>query len=88
MNGKSMDGRALTVNIARPREERPPAAAAASVANTAAAAAAAQSLLIPLLEQVRGPVRQAWLLSPMTHEATSQRHSKTGMNNPPSGRPH
>jgi RNA recognition motif-containing protein len=24
MNGKSIDGRALTVNIARPREERPP----------------------------------------------------------------
>ena len=24
MNGKEMDGRALTVNIARPREERPP----------------------------------------------------------------
>jgi cold-inducible RNA-binding protein len=24
MNGKSVDGRALTVNIARPREERPP----------------------------------------------------------------
>ena len=24
MNGKDMDGRALTVNIARPREERPP----------------------------------------------------------------
>jgi RNA recognition motif-containing protein len=23
MNGKSIDGRALTVNIARPREERP-----------------------------------------------------------------
>ena len=23
MNGKSVDGRALTVNIARPREERP-----------------------------------------------------------------
>ena len=24
MNGKDMDGRALTVNVARPREERPP----------------------------------------------------------------
>ncbi len=24
LNGKSVDGRALTVNIARPREERPP----------------------------------------------------------------
>jgi len=24
LNGKEMDGRALTVNIARPREERPP----------------------------------------------------------------
>ena|SRR3984885_2733094 len=24
MNGKDMDGRALTVNIARPREDRPP----------------------------------------------------------------
>ena len=24
LNGKSIDGRALTVNIARPREERPP----------------------------------------------------------------
>ena len=24
MNGKEMDGRALTVNVARPREERPP----------------------------------------------------------------
>ncbi|HLP75695.1 MAG TPA: RNA-binding protein [Candidatus Paceibacterota bacterium] len=24
MNGKSVDGRALTVNVARPREERPP----------------------------------------------------------------
>jgi cold-inducible RNA-binding protein len=24
MNGKQLDGRALTVNIARPREERPP----------------------------------------------------------------
>jgi RNA recognition motif-containing protein len=24
MNGKEMDGRALTVNIARPREDRPP----------------------------------------------------------------
>ena len=23
MNGKDMDGRALTVNVARPREERP-----------------------------------------------------------------
>jgi RNA recognition motif-containing protein len=23
MNGKSVDGRALTVNVARPREERP-----------------------------------------------------------------
>ncbi|HSH94086.1 MAG TPA: RNA-binding protein [Roseimicrobium sp.] len=24
MNGKDMDGRALTVNVAKPREERPP----------------------------------------------------------------
>ena len=24
LNGKSIDGRALTVNVARPREERPP----------------------------------------------------------------
>src|SRR5689334_22702905 len=24
MNGKELDGRALTVNVARPREERPP----------------------------------------------------------------
>ena len=24
MNGKQLDGRALTVNVARPREERPP----------------------------------------------------------------
>ena len=24
MNGKSVDGRALTVNVAKPREERPP----------------------------------------------------------------
>jgi len=24
LNGKEMDGRALTVNVARPREERPP----------------------------------------------------------------
>jgi hypothetical protein len=35
-----LDGRALTVNIAKPREERPPAAAAAVVVNTAAAVAA------------------------------------------------
>ena len=37
LNGKEMDGRALTVNVAKPREERTAAAAAAVVANTAVA---------------------------------------------------
>ena len=43
LNGKEMDGRALTVNVARPREERPPAAVVVVVdtPDTAAAAAAA-----------------------------------------------
>ena len=41
LNGKDMDGRALTVNVAKPREERPAAAVAAVVVNTAAAAVAA-----------------------------------------------
>ena len=42
MNGKDMDGRALTVNVAKPREERARAAAvAAVVVNTAVAVAAA-----------------------------------------------
>ena len=34
LNGKQLDGRALTVNVAKPREERTPAAAAV-VVNTA-----------------------------------------------------
>ena len=37
LNGSQLGGRALTVNVAKPREERP-AAAAAVVVNTAAAA--------------------------------------------------
>ena len=41
LNGKELDGRALTVNIARPREERPAAAVAVVVVNTAAAAVVA-----------------------------------------------
>ena len=36
LNGKDWKGRALTVNEARPREDRPPEAAAAAVAITAA----------------------------------------------------
>ena len=47
MNGKSVGGRALTVNVAQPREERPLAAAVAAVAvNTAAAAVAAAAVAI------------------------------------------
>ena len=37
LNGKSIDGRALTVNVARPREERPPGGGGRRV-NTVAAA--------------------------------------------------
>ena len=41
LNGKELDGRALTVNIARPREERRAAVAAAAGAAVTAAVAAA-----------------------------------------------
>ena len=41
--GKDLGGRALTVNVAKPREERPAGAAAAVGVNSAAAAVAARN---------------------------------------------
>ena len=59
LNGTQLDGRALTVNIARPREERP-AAAAAVVVNTAAAAAAVVIAIDPA-DGFHGGVRRTGL---------------------------
>ncbi len=53
LNGSQLGGRALTVNVAKPREERP--AAAAVVVNTAAAAAVAIVTNPP--QDFRGGVR-------------------------------
>ena len=44
LNGKDLGGRALTVNIARPREERPGGGGGGGVADTVVAAAAAAAV--------------------------------------------
>ncbi len=63
MNGKSLDGRALTVNIARPREERP--AGGGGAVPTAAAAAAADVIATNIIVRcIRGPVRRASFFLP------------------------
>jgi hypothetical protein len=55
MNGKDMDGRALTVNVAKPARRAPPAAAAV-VVNSAAAAAVVLALMPKFCKRCRKPV--------------------------------